>query len=119
IAHEFRTAVRKPGYQFIEIVDPKHDAQVTQGVYWGGPVIGNGLRSYEARNFKPTVSIGSNHHSDLYRLIPEPRHSSRPFALDHRTLLKPEPNLGKECNSVIERLYNDAHVVHFQQLAFS
>jgi hypothetical protein len=64
---------------------------------------------------EPIVTVGSDHHRDLDLLVTQPDDTSGPLSLDHAPAFELQPELGEEGDGVIQRLHDDADVVHPEQ----
>ena len=62
----------EPGERVVEVVYRKHDAQVTEGVHRGSPVISHDWGREESRELESAVAVRSAHHGDLDALVGQP-----------------------------------------------
>src|SRR5436190_550862 len=111
-ADELRTTLAEPGERLVDVLHGEHDAQVTESVHRGVPVIGDDGRREESRELEPTVAVRGDHHGDLDALGRQPRDAPGPLSLDRGSPFELQAKLGEECDGGIEGFYHDAYVVH-------
>src|SRR5690606_24146595 len=61
---------------------------------------------------EPAMAIRRDHHGDLDALITQSRHTPGPLSLDHGAPFESHAERREELDGSIERLHNDANVVH-------
>src|SRR5947209_4696057 len=112
IPDELCADLAEPRERLVDVVHREHDAQVAESIHRSVPVIGNDGRCEESRKLEPAVAVRRDHHGDLDALRLQARDAARPLPFDHRPPLEPQTQLGEERDGVIERLHDDANVVH-------
>ena len=59
----------EPGERLAEVVHREHDAEITERVHRGVPMIGDRRWREKARELDPAVAVRRTHHGDLDALI--------------------------------------------------
>ncbi|CAK7261668.1 protein of unknown function (plasmid) [Shinella sp. WSC3-e] len=114
-ADELRAVRVQPFEGLADIVDGKHDAEVTQSVDRGSSMICDNGWSEEAGEFEPAVAVGRPHHGDLDMLVAETSDAPGPLALDHRPSFQFKAEFEKEIDHGIEVFDHDPDIVHSLQ----
>src|ERR671924_557035 len=109
---ELRAVLAEPGERIVEVVHGEHDAEVTESVHRGVPVIGDHRRREKSREFDPAVAVWRPHHGGLDALVAESSDAPGPVPFDHGSPFEFEAQLGEKRDSGIKRFHHDADVVH-------
>jgi hypothetical protein len=111
-AYQLRATLAKPFERLVDVVNCEHDAQVTQSVYRGVPMIGDGRGREKPGEFEPAVAVRRAHHGNLDALAGQSSDTSGPFSFDRGLTFELEAELAKEINRRCEVIDDDSYVVH-------
>jgi hypothetical protein len=111
-AHELGAARPEPHERVVEVIHGEHDAEVTERIHRGVPVILDDLGTEKTGKLEPAMAVGRAQHGDFDALIPESGDASGPFSFDHGPPFERQPEFLKEANRRSEVLDDDANVVH-------
>lgn len=70
LANELSTMLEKPGDRLVNVSNGEHDAQISESVHRGPPVIFDRWRRDKSGKLEPVVAVRGDHHSDLNALGP-------------------------------------------------
>jgi len=113
-SNEFSTMGLQAGKDFFDILNGEHDATHTQSVHRRIRLDAGRRRPLELRQLKSTVAVRRPHHGDVTSDTVEPDDAVHPLPLDGRFALQFKAEFGKERDSGLEVVDNDANVVHLQ-----
>jgi hypothetical protein len=111
-ADELRAAFAKPNERVVDVLHGEHDAQVTEGVNWGGAVIGDHRRREETGQLESAVTVRRTHHGNLDAHVAQSSDAICPASFNWSTPFELETEFGEELNGDIDVFHHDADVVH-------
>ena len=98
------------GKDFFDILNGEHDATYTQRVHRCIQLDAGRRWPLELRQLKSTVAVRSPHHCDVTSDTVEPDDAVHPLPLDGHFALQFKTEFGKERDSGLEVVDNDANV---------
>src|SRR5262245_34415210 len=111
-ADELRAVLTEPAERLVDVVHGEHDAEVTERVHRGVPVIGDRWRRQKLRELEPAVAVRRAHHGDLDALVAQSGDAPCPLPFDRASPLELQAEFREKSDSGIEGFHDDADVVH-------
>jgi hypothetical protein len=112
LANQLGAMPAEPGYHFVNVFNREHDTQVAERVHRCSTVVRDSGRGKKSRNLEPAVTIGGNHHSNLYALSAQSRNATSPFTFDYESPFELQSYFREKRDGIIEGFNHDANIVH-------